>query len=364
MDKAFVEQRLASWTDPNTGLDPVSAHQVRGIGIDGDKVALDIAFGYPMFRQRDALTDSIRQHLEADPAITSAVVTLSARIAAHEVQGELKPHPKIRNIIAVASAKGGVGKSTTAVNLALGLQAQGARVGLLDADIYGPSVPLMLGLTGKPDSKDGHSIEPMLGHGLQCQSIGPMVEQDTAMIWRGPMVTKALQQLINDTNWQELDYLVIDMPPGTGDIQLTLSQKIPVAGAVIVTTPQEIALRDAVRGLNMFKQMSITVLGVVENMSLHVCSNCGHESHLFGSGGGETLAREHGVELISSIPLDVSIRTAIDAGAPTVIAEPDSPQGERYIEMATRVAANLAKRPKNRRIDLPKIVVQSNQTSP
>ncbi len=359
MDKARVEQRLKQWNDPNTGLDPVSTHAVRGIGIDGDKVAVDLALGYPFHDMRDDLTRSLQQHLEADEAIGAAVVSLSCKVASHAVQGELKPLKNIRNIIVVASAKGGVGKSTTAVNLALGLQAQGASVGMLDADIYGPSLPIMLGLTGKPESRDGHSIEPMLGHGLQCQSIGPMVDQDTAMIWRGPMVTQALQQLINDTNWSSLDYLIIDMPPGTGDIQLTLSQKIPVAGAVIVTTPQEIALRDAIRGLRMFEKMSIPVLGVIENMSTHICSHCGHEEHLFGADGGRQMAEDNGVELIGSMPLDIRIRELTDAGSPTVIAEPDSEQGRRYIGMATRLAANLAKRPKNRKIDLPNIVLQT-----
>jgi len=267
-------------------------------------------------------------------------------IPAHRPQAGLSPHPRVRNVIAIASGKGGVGKSTTAVNLALALQRQGARVGLLDADIYGPSVPAMLGLAGRPDSPDNKSIEPLRAFGVEAMSIGLLIDTDTPMIWRGPMATSALTQLFTDTLWGDLDYLLVDLPPGTGDIQLTLSQKIPVAGAVIVTTPQEIATLDARKALKMFEKVEVPVLGIVENMAVHVCSNCGHAEHLFGEGGGQRMAAQYGVPLLGSLPLEIAIREQGDAGTPIVAAAPDSPAGQAYAAAATRLAEELAKRPR------------------
>jgi ATP-binding protein involved in chromosome partitioning len=267
-------------------------------------------------------------------------------IPARTPQGELKPLPQVRNIIAVGSGKGGVGKSTVAVNLALALAAGGASVGVLDADIYGPSVPMMLGLSGRPDSPDGKSIEPMRAHGLQAMSIGLLVDQDTPMIWRGPMATSALTQLLNETRWEALDYLVVDLPPGTGDIQLTMAQKIPVAGAVIVTTPQDIATLDARKALKMFEKLGIAVLGLVENMAVHVCPNCGHAEHVFGEGGGERMAARYGVPLLGSLPLDAAIREQGDAGMPVVAARPDSPLAAQWRAVAARMVEELEKRPR------------------
>jgi ATP-binding protein involved in chromosome partitioning len=267
-------------------------------------------------------------------------------IPARAPQGELKPLPQVRNIVAVGSGKGGVGKSTVAVNLALALAAEGASVGVLDADIYGPSVPMMLGLSGRPDSPDGKSIEPMRAHGLQAMSIGLLVDQDTPMIWRGPMATSALTQLLNDTRWDGLDYLVVDLPPGTGDIQLTMAQKIPVAGAVVVTTPQDIATLDARKALKMFEKLGIAVLGLVENMAVHVCSNCGHAEHVFGAGGGERMAAQYGVPLLGSLPLDAAIREQGDAGTPVVAAQPDSALAGQWRALAARMVEELEKRPR------------------
>ncbi len=269
-----------------------------------------------------------------------------SRPRSHAVQANLTPHPRVRNVIAVGSGKGGVGKSTTAVNLALALAAEGARVGLLDADVYGPSIPAMLGLSGRPESPDNKSIEPMRAFGVEAMSIGLLVDQDTPMIWRGPMATSALMQLFNDTLWGDLDYLLIDLPPGTGDIQLTLAQKIPVAGAVIVTTPQDIATLDAKKALKMFEKVEVPVLGIVENMAVHTCSSCGHVEHLFGQGGGERMAAQYGVPLLGSLPLDIAIREQGDAGQPVVVAAPDSAVAQAYRQTARVMAATLAQRPR------------------
>jgi ATP-binding protein involved in chromosome partitioning len=273
------------------------------------------------------------------------------RVHAHAVQSSLSPLPRIRNIIAIGSGKGGVGKSTTAVNLALALAAEGARVGVLDADVYGPSIPTMLGLSGRPDSPDGKSIEPMRAHGIEAMSIGLLVEQDTPMIWRGPMATSALTQLLNETLWggdagEGLDYLIIDLPPGTGDIQLTLAQKIPVAGAVIVTTPQDVATLDAKKALKMFEKVDVPVLGLVENMAVHVCTQCGHAEHIFGEGGAERMAAQYGVPLLGSLPLEIGIREQGDSGTPIVVAAPLSTAAEAYRQVARRLVEELEKRPR------------------
>ena len=269
-----------------------------------------------------------------------------SRVAAHAVQKGLSPHPRIRNVIAVGSGKGGVGKSTTAVNLAVALQQLGARVGVLDADIYGPSMPAMLGLSGRPESPDNKSIEPMRAFGVETMSIGFLVEQDSPMIWRGPMATSALTQLFNDTRWDDLDYLLVDLPPGTGDIQLTLAQKIPVAGAVIVTTPQDIATLDARKALKMFEKVEVPVLGIIENMAVHTCSSCGHVEHLFGEGGGQRMAAQYGVPLLGSLPLEIGIREQGDAGTPIVAAVPDSAAAKAYVAAARRMVEELGKRPR------------------
>jgi ATP-binding protein involved in chromosome partitioning len=322
-------------------------------------VSVDIQLGYPAAGAIDALQAQARHALEAEPAIDAAAVSFTSRIQSHKVQGALAPLANIKNILVVASGKGGVGKSTVAANLALALQAEGAKVGVLDADIYGPSQPRMLGISGKPQSPDGKSIIPMTAHGLQAMSIGFLVDQDTPMIWRGPMVTQAMMQLLNDTRWEMLDYLVIDLPPGTGDIQLTLSQKVPVAGAIIVTTPQDIALLDARKALKMFEKVEVPVLGIVENMSTHVCSNCGHEEHIFGAGGGEAMAAQYAVPFLGSLPLDIRIREQADGGTPTVAAMPDSDLAARYRSIARNAAGRLSRQPRNKSLGLGKIVVQN-----
>src|SRR6185312_7072889 len=292
---------------------------------------------------------ALREHVRAQGVTAELDVRLESRIVAHAVQRSLKPLAGVKNIVAVASAKGGVGKSTVAVNLALAWAAQGARGGVLDADIYGPSQPLMLGLAGqRPNTRDGKHIEPLASHGVAAMSIGFLVDAEQPMVWRGPMVTQALTQLLADTSWGELDYLVVDMPPGTGDIQLTLAQRVPVAGAVIVTTPQDIALADARKGLKMFEKVSVPVLGIIENMSAYVCSHCGYVEHIFGAGGGARLAAQSNVNLLGQLPLDPHIREETDNGRPTVVAEPDSPRARCYIEAARQTAAALARRVRDR----------------
>ena len=321
----------------------VDAKAVKSVRLEGPTVVVDVELGFPLGRGRAELEDALRGLLAAAPAVGESRVTVGWKIAAHAVQGNLQPLPGINNVVAVASGKGGVGKSTTAVNLALALALDGARVGLLDADIYGPSQPRMMGLQGeRPVSSDGRRIEPLVAHGVKVISIGFLIEEEQPMVWRGPMVTQALTQLLSETNWGELDYLVVDMPPGTGDIQLTLAQRVPVSGAVVVTTPQDIALLDARKGLRMFQKVAVPVLGVVENMSTHVCSKCGHEEPVFGSGGGGRMADQYGVSLLASLPLDIRIREQTDSGMPTVVAEPDGPLGRAYLEMARRTAARLS----------------------
>jgi ATP-binding protein involved in chromosome partitioning len=356
LNEECLRNLLSKINDPHAGTDIVSLGWLRGVGIDGARVSVDLRAGYPIDGIRESLVRSIGEALEAEASIESASINLDWRVVPHSVQGELKPQDQLKNIIAVASGKGGVGKSATAVNLALALRADGARVGILDADIYGPSMPRMLGISGQPET-DGNRIIPQLGHGLQVMSIGFLVEEDTPMIWRGPMVTSALQQLLTETNWEGLDYLVIDLPPGTGDIQLTLAQKVPVSGTVIVTTPQDIALLDARKAVQMFRKVDMTVLGIVENMSTHICSNCGHEETIFGSGGGQRMSEEYDVPLLGNLPLAMQIRADLDEGMPTVASDPDSELTARYRQIARNTAAQLSKRPRNLVLNLPQINV-------
>ena len=358
MNKESVMALLAEINDENSGRDLVSAGNIREVGIHENRVSVDVRLGYPLADKGEALAASIKERLESDTGIDSASVNISFKVMPHKVQEDLKPLDSIANIIAVGSGKGGVGKSTTAVNLALALQREGARVGLLDADIYGPSIPTMLGVKGQP-STDGEHIIPKEAHGLKVMSVGFLVAEDTAMIWRGPMVTSALQQLLGDTLWGELDYLIIDLPPGTGDIQLTLAQKIPVAGAVIVTTPQDIALIDAKRAVNMFRKVDVPVLGVVENMSTHICTACGHEEAIFGHGGGAEMAKEFELPLLGQLPLTMEIRSSLDAGEPTMMQEQDSPVAQSYRSLALRTAGVLSVMPRSMTLQMPQIVVQN-----
>ena len=336
-----LRDALAAVVDPQTGQDFVSTRALRNLTIAGGDVSFDVELGYPCQSQFPALRKALVDAARTVEGVGNVSVNLRIHIVAHGVQRGVQLLPNVKNIVAVASGKGGVGKSTTAVNLALALAAEGAVVGVLDADIYGPSIPTMLGVSGKPESSDGKTMEPLQNHGVQVMSIGLLVAQDEAMIWRGPMATQALEQLLRQTNWRALDYLIVDLPPGTGDIQLTLSQRVPVSGAVIVTTPQDIALLDARKGLRMFQKVEVPVLGIVENMSTHVCSNCGHEEPIFGTGGGARMARQYGVLLLGQLPLDIRIRQETDEGHPTVVADPSGRIGTAYRDMARRTAARL-----------------------
>ena len=358
LNEADIQSALAKLVDPNTGRDFVASRALRNVKLSGDAVALEIELGYPGKSQFEPIRRQVIEALKAGGA-SGASVSVRSKVVAHAVQRGVKLIPGIKNIIAVASGKGGVGKSTTAVNLALALSAEGASVGILDADIYGPSQPMMLGIAGRPESKDGKSLEPMEGHGLQASSIGFLIDVDTPMVWRGPMVTQALEQLLKDTRWRDLDYLVVDLPPGTGDIQLTLAQKVPVTGAVIVTTPQDIALIDARKGLKMFEKVGIPILGVVENMSIHVCPKCGHESHIFGEGGAARMCKDYGTELLGQLPLDSAIREQADSGKPTLVADPDGPVSATYKRIARRCAVRIAESQRDMTAKFPNIVVQN-----
>ena len=358
LSESEVRAALGKLVDPNTGKDYVGSRALKGLKVEGADVRLEIELGYPGKTQFEPIRREISAALKTAGA-ASVAVSVASRVVSHSVQRGVKLVPGIKNIIAVASGKGGVGKSTTAVNLALALAAEGATVGILDADIYGPSQPMMLGIAGRPESKDGKGLEPMMGHGLQAISIGFLIDMDTPMVWRGPMVTQALEQLLKDTRWRDIDYLVVDLPPGTGDIQLTLAQKVPVTGAVIVTTPQDIALIDARKGLKMFEKVGIPILGVVENMSIHVCPKCGHESHIFGSGGAARMCQDYGTELLGQLPLDESIREQADSGKPTVVADPDGKSAEIYRRIARRCAVKIAESQKDMTGKFPNIVVQN-----
>src|SRR6266540_7409872 len=354
-----IHSALKEVLDPNTGKDFFATKSAKNIRVEGANVSLDVELGYPGKTQFDPIRKLVTGKLRGIPGVSGVTVGVTSKIVSHSVQRGVKLVPGVKNIIAVASGKGGVGKSTTAVNLALALAAEGAQVGVLDADIYGPSQPTMLGIAGRPESKDGKTLEPLEAYGLQAMSIGFLIDPDTPMVWRGPMVTQALEQLLKDTNWRDLDYLIVDMPPGTGDIQLTLCQKVPVTGAVIVTTPQDIALLDARKGLKMFEKVGIPILGIVENMSLHICSKCGHQEHIFGEGGGLKMGKDYGVELLGELPLDIRIREQADSGRPTVVADPDGKIAEIYREIARKTAVFVAQKAEDFTAKFPSIVIQN-----
>ena len=358
---AQVLEAVAGLTDSNTGKTYAAAKAVKNIQISADQLALEVVLAYPAASQFALIRSQFESALQAIAAGRTLQVTVRSQITSHAAQRGVPLLPGVKNVIAVASGKGGVGKSTTAVNLALALQAEGARVGILDADIYGPSQPLMLGLQGqRPETPDGKSLQPIINYGIQTMSIGYLVDADQAMVWRGPMVSQALQQLLNDTRWDNLDYLVIDMPPGTGDIQLTLSQKVPVTGALIVTTPQDIALLDARKGVTMFQKVGVPILGMVENMAIHICSNCGHAEHIFGEGGAARMAADFGVEVLGSLPLDMGIRLAVDQGKPTVAADPDGGVAALYKDIARKLAVKVGEKAQDFSGKFPKIVIQNN----
>jgi ATP-binding protein involved in chromosome partitioning len=358
--EADVQTHLRTLTDPNTGRDFVTGKSVKALRVSGADVAVDVQLGYPAKTQHEILKKLIADRIASLPGVGRVTVGMSQKITSHAVQRGVKLVPGVKNIIAVASGKGGVGKSTTAVNLALALAAEGAQVGVLDADIYGPSQPMMLGIAGRPESQDGKTLEPLEAYGLQAMSIGFLIDPDTPMVWRGPMVTQALEQLLKDTNWRDLDYLVVDMPPGTGDIQLTLAQKVPVTGAVIVTTPQDIALIDARKGLKMFEKVGVPIVGIVENMSMHVCSKCGHAEAIFGEGGGAKMCADYNVPFLGGLPLDITIREQTDAGRPTVVADPDGAVARIYREIARRTAVFVAQKAEDFSNKFPNIVVQKD----
>ncbi len=351
---------LKTVVDPNAGQDFVSTKQLKNLRIDGGDVAFEVELGYPAKSQIAALQKSLIAAARSVPGVENVSANISSRITSHAVQRGVQLLPNVKNIVAVASGKGGVGKSTTAANLALALAAEGAAVGILDADIYGPSQPMMMGISGRPESDDGKTMAPMENHGVQVMSIGFLIAADDAMIWRGPMATQALEQLLRQTQWRDLDYLILDLPPGTGDIQLTLAQRVPLTGAVIVTTPQDIALLDARKGIKMFEKVGVPILGIVENMAVHVCEQCGHIEHIFGEGGGQRLAMERGMDYLGALPLNLSIRVQADSGRPTVVSEPDGPIAGLYLAMARQVAVKIAQRAKDFSAKFPTISISKD----
>ena len=353
-------QALATVIDPNTGKDFVASKAIKNLQITDADVAFDVEIGYPAKSQIAAFRKRLIAAAKGVAGVDNVSVNVSMKIASHSVQRGVQLLPHVKNIIAVASGKGGVGKSTTAVNLALALAAEGASVGLLDADIYGPSQPMMMGIEGRPESVDGKNMEPMENYGIQVMSIGFLVAQDEAMIWRGPMATQALEQLLRQTNWRDLDYLIVDMPPGTGDIQLTLSQRVPMTGAVIVTTPQDIALLDAKKGIKMFEKVGVPILGIVENMAVHICSNCGHTEHIFGEDGGKKMAADYKMDYLGALPLDMQIRLQADNGRPTVVADPDGDVAGIYKAIARKMAITVAAKAKDFSAKFPTITISKN----
>ena len=360
LNEQQIRSALSAAVNPNTGKDFVTGKAVKNVKIDGDDVSFDVELGYPAKTQVDGIRKQVIAAVRTLPGVGNVSANVYSKVVAHSVQMGVKLLPGVKNIIAVASGKGGVGKSTTAVNLALALVQEGASVAILDADIYGPSQPQMLGLAGQqPQSRDGASMEPLEAYGVQAMSIGFMVNVETPMVWRGPMVAQALDQLLHQTNWRDVNYLIVNMPPGTGDTQLSLAQKVPVTGAVIVTTPQDIALIDARKGLKMFEKVNIPILGIVENMSIHICSQCGHAEHIFGTGGGEQMCKDYGVEFLGSLPLEMAIREMADGGKPTVVGAPDSPTAEIYRAIARRIAVKIADKAKDMTSKFPSIVVQN-----
>ncbi|MBI5271907.1 MAG: iron-sulfur cluster carrier protein ApbC [Burkholderiales bacterium] len=360
VSEAALLDALRTVVDPHTQQDYVSTKQLRGLRIDGGQVAFDVELGYPAKSVIPGVRSALIAAARSVPGVENVSANVGFKVIAHAVQRGVPLLPQVRNVIAIASGKGGVGKSTTTANLALALAAEGARVGILDADIYGPSQPMMMGISGRPESIDGQSMEPLENHGVQVMSIGFIVEPDQAMIWRGPMATQALDQLLRQTNWHDLDYLLIDMPPGTGDIQLTLSQRVPLTGAVIVTTPQDIALIDAQRGFSMFDKVGVPVLGIVENMAVYCCPNCGHTEHIFGAEGGRRMAEQRGVPYLGALPLTMKIREQADSGHPTVVAEPDSEVAGLYKAVARQVAVKVAQKAKDFSSKFPTINVSKS----
>jgi len=357
VDTPALLKALGAVTDPNTAKDFVSTKSLKNLQVQGGEVSFDVELGYPAKSQIPGLRQALIAVAKEVPGVANVSVNLYSKIVAHEVQRGVQLLPGVKNIVAVASGKGGVGKSTTTVNLALALAAEGAKVGILDADIYGPSLPMMMGLEGRPDSADGKTMEPLENYGVQVISIGFLVDKDEAMIWRGPMASQALEQLLRQTNWKDLDYLLVDMPPGTGDIQLTLGQRVPMTGAVIVTTPQDIALLDARKGIKMFEKVAVPILGIVENMAIYHCPNCGHVEHIFGADGGKSIAAECDIDYLGSLPLNRSIREQADSGKPTVVADPEGELAALYRTVARRVAIKIASRAKDFSSKFPSIKV-------